>query len=49
MNNKLLTICDVICFVIAAGTIAIITWGITTYPYPTHSGTQPLSRPTPTR
>ncbi len=49
MNRKLLLICDVLCFVITAGTIALITWGITTYPSPTHSGTQPLSRPTPTR
>ena len=49
MNRKLLLICDVFCFVITAGTIALITWGITTYPTPTNSGTQPLSRPTPTR
>ena len=49
MNRKLLTIGDLICFAITAVTITLLAWGITTYPSPTHSGTQPLSRPTPTR
>jgi hypothetical protein len=49
VNRKLLLVGDVICFAITTGTIALLAWGITTYPTPTNSGTQPLSRPTPTR